>query len=151
MRLDSPAKTDETKFNSFLLKHQNNHSYMLTPMPRLLPFSLSLIGQPRQVHSHAPPPLPRLIMSLTGCWRDCLMKYECNNQARLKVKLSEAQGRRGSSSAVTRRVSAATQAGGNTNKTLRALRTDTYRGDGGRWDHSFIPKCYFYANERGRN
>lgn len=43
-------------------------------------------------------------MSLASCCLDCLMKYECNKQARLKVKIS---GEMGSSSAVTQRVLAA--------------------------------------------
>lgn len=44
-------------------------------------------------------------MSLPGCWRDCLMKYECNKQARLKVKLCEAPGRRAATQIRRRRLS----------------------------------------------
>lgn len=140
MRLDPPAKNDETKFNSFLLKCKNNPSNVMAPKPRLFPLSLSLIGRPHQVP-------PRLIMSLAACCLDCLMKYECNKQARLKVKIS---GDMGSSAAVTQRVLAAGTQIRRSQLSEQTQRGWEWWGRGGT-HHSFIPKCYFYANERGRN
>lgn len=49
---------------------------------------------------------------------------------------------------ITRQMFALIQAGRNTNKMLEELRQTQVETGG---DHSFIPKCYFYANERGRN